>query len=144
VSSARWQVLAGQTDHDDGSQIMTTAAAPVVLTEGQARVLRARARRARGEQRDVLRARIVLAAADGQPSAVIARRLGITVDTVRKWRSRFAGRGLDGLADLPRSGRPRVFDAVTMAQVKALACELPAEHGVPLSRWSCPSWPPRR
>jgi len=138
VSSARWQVLAGQTDHDDGSQIMTTAAAPVVLTEGQARVLRARARRARGEQRDVLRARIVLAAADGQPSAVIARRLGITVDTVRKWRSRFAGRGLDGLADLPRSGRPRVFDAVTMAQVKALACELPAEHGVPLSRWSCP------
>ena len=30
-----------------------------------------------------------------------------------------------------------------LAEVKALACQLPAETGVPLSRWSCPTWPPR-
>ena len=58
------------------------------------------------------------------------------MDTVRKWRSRFAEHGLDGLDDLPRSGRPRVFEAAAVAEVKALACQLPAETGVPLSRWS--------
>jgi hypothetical protein len=58
------------------------------------------------------------------------------VDTVRKWRRRFAADGLDGLADLARSGRPRTFTPVQAAEVKALACELPAESGVPLSRWS--------
>ena len=58
------------------------------------------------------------------------------VDTVRKWRSRFVVRGVDGLEDLPRTGRPRVFPPAAVAEVKALACHLPAETGVPLSRWS--------
>ena len=44
--------------------------------------------------------------------------------------------GMDGLADLPRSGRPPVFAAGAVAEVKALACTLPAETGLPLSRWS--------
>ena len=44
---------------------------------------------------------------------------------------------MNGLADLPRSGRPPVFAATVVAEVKALACSLPAEHGLPLSRWSC-------
>jgi len=46
--------------------------------------------------------------------------------------------GLAGLADRKRPGRPARFTAVQVAQVKALACQLPAEHGVPLSVWSCP------
>ena len=99
-------------------------------------MLTARARRARGEQRDVLRARIVLAAADGRANAVIARRLGITEDTVRRWRVRFAADRIPGLDDRPRSGRPRRFTAVAAAEVKAMACALPAETGVPLARWS--------
>jgi transposase-like protein len=66
----------------------------VVLGDGQRRLLVARARRVSGEHRDVLRARIVVAAADGAPSAVIARDLGVTEDTVRKWRRRFCERGL--------------------------------------------------
>jgi DNA-binding NarL/FixJ family response regulator len=61
-------------------------AVPISLTRLEQQVLVARARRARGEQRDVLRARIVLAAADGQSNAAIARYLGITEDTVRRWR----------------------------------------------------------
>jgi uncharacterized protein YggU (UPF0235/DUF167 family) len=56
----------------------------IVLTDGQRRLLLARARRVSGEHRDVLRARIVLAAADGAANAAIARDLAITVDTVRK------------------------------------------------------------
>jgi hypothetical protein len=42
------------------------------------------------------------------------------------------------LADRRRSGRPPRFTPVQAAEVKALACQLPAETGVPLSRWSCP------
>jgi transposase len=86
--------------------------------------------------RDVLRARIVLAAADGMTNAAIARRLGICDDTVRKWRARFCARGLPGLADRPRPGRRRTFPATAEAEIKALACALPAETGVPLARWS--------
>jgi transposase len=85
----------------------------------------------------VLRARIVLAAAQGQSNAAIADRLAVTVDTVRRWRGRFAAQRLAGLEDRPRSGRPRTFPAVAAAEVKAMACALPAETGVPLARWSC-------
>ena len=110
----------------------------IVLCEGQRRVLRARASRVSGEHRDVLRARIVLAAADGASSAAIGRALGVCDDTVRKWRRRFCQHGLDGLRDRPRTGRPRRFSATVVAEVKALACELPAKSDVPLAKWSCP------
>jgi transposase len=60
-------------------------------------------------------------------------------DTVRKWRRRFCRRGLDGLCDRPRTGRPRRFLAAVVAEVKALACELPAKSEVPLAKWSCPN-----
>lgn len=59
--------------------------------------------------RQVLRAKIVLLAARPLPNAQIAARLGITVDTARKWRGRFAAHGLAGLADRPRPGRPPRF-----------------------------------
>ena len=98
----------------------------------------ARARSVRSEYRDRLRARIVLAAAAGQANAAIAVQLDVHVDTVRKWRRRFAAAGLAGLKDAPRSGRPPVFTAADRAEAVALACALPAESGVPLSRWSCP------
>jgi Homeodomain-like domain len=51
---------------------------------------------------------------------------------------RFAGRGPAGLADLPRSGRPRRISELAGAAVVALACQLPAATGVPLSRWTGP------
>jgi transposase len=111
---------------------------PVVLSDAQRQVLLARARQTSGPHRDVLRARIVLAAADGASNAAIARMLGICDDTVRKWRHRFARHGIGGLGDRPRSGRPRRFSAAAVAEVKALACELPTKSDVPLAKWSCP------
>lgn len=108
----------------------------VVLTAVEESILSARARSATSAHRDVIRARIVLGAARGVSNNSIAAELGLHVDTVRKWRRRFATEGLPGLEDLPRSGRPRVFTPVQVAEVKALACTLPAETGAPLSRWS--------
>ena len=113
-------------------------AVPVVLSAGERTALNKRVRGAKTAHRDRLRAQIVLAAARGRDNARIAAHLRVTVDTVRKWRGRFAGRGLDGLADLPRSGRPRRISELTRAAVVALACQLPAATGVPLSRWTGP------
>jgi transposase len=110
----------------------------IVLSGEEEAVLTARARSVRGQYRDRLRARIVLAAGAGKTNAGIAAELGVHVDTVRKWRRRFAAARLAGLKDARRSGRPRVFTAADRAEAIALACALPAETGVPLSRWSCP------
>src|SRR5262245_61400142 len=113
----------------------------VALTGGEQSVLMARARSARGPFRDRLRAQIVLAAAAGSTNVAIAAQVGVHVDTVRKWRRRFAAARLAGLKDAPRSGRPPVFTAADRAEATALACALPAESGVRLSRWSCPARP---
>jgi transposase len=110
----------------------------IVLSAGEKSVLMACARSGRSQYRDRLRAQIVLAAAAGEANAAIAAQLGVHVDTVRKWRRRFAAARLAGLKDAPRSGRPPAFTAADRAEAVALACALPAETGVPLSRWSCP------
>jgi transposase len=113
-------------------------AVPVTLIAAERKTLKKRARGAKTAHRDRLRAQIVLAAARGRDNTRIAADLRITVDTVRKWRGRFAGRGVDGLTDMPRSGRPRRISELTRAAVVALACQLPAATGVPLSRWTGP------
>ena len=111
----------------------------IVLTGRQRQELHRLARAGRTEQRLVQRATIVLRAADGQPNSTIALSLGICEDTVRKWRHRWCTTpGVDALGDAPRPGRPPVFTPVQVAQVKALACTPPADHDLPLSRWSCP------
>ena len=56
------------------------------------------------------RARIVLLAADETPNHQIAEKVGVSRPTVNKWRSRYAERGLDGLADEPRPGPARTVD----------------------------------
>ena len=71
--------------------------------------LEALVRKAKAEQRMVLRARTVLAAADGMENCVIADWLEVALNTVIKWRKRFFEEGIAGLADRKRSGRPRAF-----------------------------------
>jgi len=110
----------------------------IVLSEAEERVLAARVACGRTEYRDRLRAQIVLQAAGGASNAAIAQSLHVCVDTVRTWRRRFAAERLNGLRDRPRSGRPRVHGPGVRAEVVAMACALPAEQDVPLSRWSSP------
>ena len=88
--------------------------------------------------RDRQRTTIVLLAARGRSNARIAAETRMHLDTVRCWRDRYAAGGLDALSDRERTGRPARFAPVQIAEVKALACQLPAEAGAPLSRWSCP------
>ncbi|MFE6209964.1 helix-turn-helix domain-containing protein [Streptomyces sp. NPDC057889] len=90
------------------------------------------------EHRARQRAIVVLLAARGRGNARIAAETRLHVDTVRTWRGRFADGGLPALADRKRSVRPARFTPVQVAEAKALACQLPAETGIPLSRWSCP------
>jgi transposase len=110
----------------------------VVLTGTDRQVLEDWVRAGSTPQRTVLRALIVLMAADGDSNAHIAAELGVCVDTVRKWRARFYHRGIVGLTDAPRTGRPPKYCPSQVAAVKAWACQLPTEHELPLSRWSAP------
>lgn len=112
---------------------MALTAVTVVLDEQTRRRLSSTARAARAPARDVLRAKIVLAAADGLSNTRIAAGLQIGVDTVRKWRGRFAVSGLAGLSDGKRSGRPRRHGPDVRVAVVAVATSAPP---LPESTWS--------
>lgn len=99
-------------------------------------VLRERASSLTAAHAVVVRARIVLLAADGEQNVDIARRVGVCVDVASKWRKRFCEERLAGLNDRPRAGRPRRFGSAVVAGIKAMACEPPEQRQVPLSRWS--------
>src|SRR5437660_169577 len=81
--------------------------AEVVLDDEQRESLERWARRPSSAQALAFRCRIVLAAAEGRSSTEIAAELGCNGSTVGRWRGRFARRGLDGLHDEPRPGKPR-------------------------------------
>ncbi len=100
-------------------------AATVVLSLGDRSKLERRAHATTTPQRDALRARIILAAAEGQSNIAIAQHLHVSADMVCSWRGRFARLGLEGLHDLPRSGRPPSFTPVQRCQMMAVACEPP-------------------
>ena len=108
----------------------------ITLAEADRAELQRRARCYTLPHAGVVRAKIVLLAAEGLENTVIAARLDVHVGVVSRWRKRFAGEGMGGLADRERSGRPRVFPAGVVAEVKAMACEPPEDRGVPQSRWS--------
>jgi putative transposase len=124
---------------------MPKRATAIVLSEKEQEGLTQMTKRHRSEQQVVLRARIVLAAAQGHTNVRIARDLAINVDTVRLWRDRWAGlQGieldtlsiLERLQDAPRPGvRPKI-SAEQRCQMAALACEAPSKAGRPISQWT--------
>src|ERR1700758_3937510 len=84
--------------------------APLELNEVERTELASLSSRRSTAQGLALRARIILACADGGQSKVVAARLGIDPDAVGKWRRRFAAHRLEGLRDEPRSGTPRTIE----------------------------------
>src|SRR3954464_7600834 len=89
-----------------GLFLMAAHVRTVNIPETDRRELERRARDKGAPTREGERARIVLLAADGGPGQQIARVVGRAEGTVVTWRGRYAERGLAGLADLPRPGKP--------------------------------------
>jgi transposase len=97
--------------------------AEVVLTEEDRATLVRWSRRAKSSQALAQRCRIVLGCADGKSNQQIAAELGIWPQTVGKWRRRFVGRGMDGLADEPRPGAPHTITDEQVEQVLVATLE---------------------
>ena len=89
LSGAVWVGAAcrvrGRPDAEDNGSMAMTSPFIISLTILDESILRARARSSRSAHRDVIRARIVLGAAEGASNAEIAAAVGVHVDTVRKW-----------------------------------------------------------
>lgn len=118
---------------------------PIALTAEERAQLEALARRHGTAQQLALRARIVLAAADGANNAQIARRWSVSVDTARLWRARWLALAplplaelsvAERLEDAPRPGGPARISAEQVCRIVALACEAPAGSGRPISQWT--------
>ena len=114
---------------------MIPDAIKVRLKPKERAVLEARLRAATTEQRQLLRIRIVLEAAEGTPTREIARELDTTPTTVSLWRGRFAREGLDGLEDLPRSGTPPIYGEWTDRRIRSVLDQPPPAG---FARWNGP------
>jgi transposase len=90
---------------------------PLLLTDDERAKLQSWANRPTSSQRLALRARIVLACAQGRDNKEVARCLRITPHTVGKWRTRFVDHRLQGLADEPRPGAPRSLSDAKVEEV---------------------------
>lgn len=120
---------------------------PTAITLGkeERRDLEALVRRHGTGQQVAVRARIVLACAQGRNNAEVARELGLDVETVRRWRRRWLGLCAVAradlstrarLADAPRPGAPPRITADQICRVVALACEAPSASGRPIGQWT--------
>jgi transposase len=104
----------------------------LVLREGDRKRLQALTRSSTTPAGLAQRARIVLLAADGESNTAIAEKVGVSRPTVIAWRDRYQAKGIAGLGDEPRSGRPRAIDR---AHVIAVTLTPPPDkYGV--THWS--------
>jgi transposase len=106
---------------------------PLVLSEAGRRTLENWAKRRKTAQGLALRARIVLACADGGSNIAVAARLRVNRGTVSKWRTRFLAKRLDGLGGEPRPGVPRTL---TGAQVEEVVVRTLEETPEGATHWS--------
>ncbi|MEU4644705.1 IS630 family transposase [Micromonospora sp. NPDC023814] len=108
--------------------------APLELTAEEREALRGLARRPKTAQALAVRARIVLACAEGLSNSEVSRRLGVSLPTVGKWRKRFVVDRVDGLRDEPRPGAPRkITDVQVEAVITKTLEERPSDED---SHWS--------
>jgi putative transposase len=116
---------------------------PLNLTEVERHEVERFVRRHSTGQQMALRGRIILEANAGKNNSQIARELGVSVETVRAWRTRWLALQPVALADLsvqerlsdvPRPGRRSQITAEQTCQLIAMACEQPKER--PISQWT--------
>jgi putative transposase len=116
---------------------------PLSITESERTALERIVRRHSTSQQLVLRGRIILEANAGKNNSQIARELGVSVETVRAWRTRWLALQpvaladlsvQDRLSDVARPGRKSQITAEQTCQLIAMACEQPKER--PISQWT--------
>jgi len=117
----------------------------VKLSDAERQGLEKLVKRHQVGQQIALRARIVLAAADGLKNKEIVAKYSVTADTARLWRNRWVKLQdisledlsiEDRLQDAPRAGAPAKITADQRCQIEALACEKPEDSGRPITQWS--------
>jgi transposase len=106
---------------------------PLVVSDTDQAELRRRVRSHTTPQRDVIRARIVLLAAQGHTNRAIAELVGLHHNQVGIWRQRYAAAGLAGLAEPKRPGRPLVYGHDERLVILKTITETPP---APASRWT--------
>jgi putative transposase len=131
-------------------------APPLALSARVRQMLEEIARQRSTEYRLVVRASLLLAMTAGVGNHALTRTHKLDRGTIRAWRTRWlawtphltraeaAARPDDdlralvvqGLRDLPRSGKPPTFTAEQIVQIMAVACEAPAQSARPISHWS--------
>lgn len=104
---------------------MSKKAAEIILSEKERRTLQSWVRAQRTEKRYLLRANIILYAAEGLENKQIAQKLRINEMTAGKWRSRFSEQRIDGLKDRSRPGKPLTYDIRVRAKIIEVACKPP-------------------
>jgi len=132
--------------------------AKITLSERVRPLVAALARQRSAAYRQVQRAELLLAMADGVGNNALARSHNVDRAVVRKWRTRWVELArklahaettdvseaqlsellVAGLQDLPRSGTPATFTAEQVVQVIALSCENPQASGRPVTDWTPP------
>lgn len=107
--------------------------APLILSESEHEQLLALTLHGTTTRALALRARIVLACAEGTDNHAVAAKLQVAPHTVSRWRARFITHGLDGLLDAPRPGAPRKIDD---ACVNALMAKTRESVPADATRWT--------
>ena len=117
----------------------------IQVSEAAEKALKKIANKHKAGQQIVKRARIVLAANEGKNNRQIMREVGVSLNTVRLWRSRwqmFAAipltelSALERLEDDARPGAPARITADQRCQIEKLACDKPEETGRPITHWT--------
>jgi len=106
---------------------------PITLSDEEQSQLESWSRSRRSARALATRARIVLNCRGGRSNREVARRLGVTTQTVGKWRARFVALRLRGLRDQPRPGAPR---SISDALVERVLAKTLHERPPGAARWS--------
>jgi putative transposase len=117
------------------------SALSITLSSHQRQTLEQMVRKRSNPQQLVTRAQIILAAGQGRGIRQSARELHLARDMVQRWRRRWLGTQeiadiATRLSDAPRPGTPATYSPEQICAIVALACESPAESGVPLTHWT--------
>jgi len=113
-------------------KVMPRKAPKIALSQEEQEKFERLIRRETAQQREVIRAKIILLASEGKENRDIAHELGVSQQIVSKWRRRFSQLREEGLKDRMRPGKPKKFDHDTRLKVIEIACRKPEK----VTHWS--------